>query len=193
MTSGYFVTGTDTDVGKTIVCARLCKHLGANYWKPLQCGAPYDAETVQTLGVAPEHILPSRHVLSEPLSPHEAAKRESVEIHLNDFSLPESEKPLIVEGAGGALVPLNTQDLMTDLMSRLGLPVLVVTRTTLGTINHTLLTLEALRAHDLTIAGLILNGPDMPHNKEALEYFGRVNVVGTLSPDHGPWQFDLPT
>ena len=182
--TGFFITGTDTDVGKTVTAAYVCLQLKANYWKPVQSGLTEgmsDRDTVQQLtGFADDRFFPCRHQLAAPLSPHEAARREEVEIALEDFSLPSSDRPLVVEGAGGVLVPLNDTALMIDLMGRLGLPVIVTARSTLGTINHTLLSLAALRQANLTIAGVILNGPPNAANKQAIEFYGKVPLLAEL-------------
>ncbi|MEQ8164765.1 MAG: dethiobiotin synthase [Alphaproteobacteria bacterium] len=181
MTSrGYFVTGTDTDVGKTVVSAILCRALGAGYWKPVQAGLQpaTDVQTVKQLaGGSMGPIFPSRHVLRQPRSPHEAAAAEGVSIDLSDFKLPESTGPLVVEGAGGALVPLNGHAVMADLMKSLGLPVVVVARTTLGTINHTCLTVEALRGRGIRLAGLVMNGEPDAENRKALVHYARAPVL----------------
>lgn len=190
--NGFFVTGTDTEVGKTVVCAWLMCHFDTVYWKPVQSGTAQgtDTQTVRDLTGLPEtRFLPSRHVLSQPLSPHEAARRDGVHIALDDFALPapvsaggSSARPVIVEGAGGLLVPLNERDTIIDLIARLGLPVLLVCRSTLGTLNHTLLSLEALKARALPVAGLVMTGPDVPHNRETLERLAHAPVLGTLPP-----------
>lgn len=182
---GVFVTGTDTNVGKTVAAAWLIQHLEADYWKPVQSGTEEgtDADTLaRLLRLPPERIHPSSYVLRAPLSPHEAARLEGIVIQPERLVLPSTSRRLVVEGAGGVLVPLTDSFLMIDLMARLGLPVAVVARSTLGTINHTLLTLEALRARRLEIAGVILNGPLDPANRDAIERFGRVRVLGHLPP-----------
>jgi dethiobiotin synthase len=178
----YFITGTDTDAGKTVASAWAMLHLKANYWKPVQAGLEEtDIDRVQSYtGLPEERFLPSRYRLEQPLSPHESARRQNTKITLEDFTLPESERALIVEGAGGLLVPLNDRHTVADLILHLGLPVILVARSTLGTINHTLLTLEALRARDISIAGLIINGPKSPHNRQALEQFGGVPVLAEI-------------
>lgn len=181
--SGVFVTGTDTGVGKTVVSAWLVRCWQADYWKPVQSGLEdeTDAETVRRLsGAEPGRIHPGRWHLTAPLSPHEAARRDGVRIALEDFVLPRTPRPLVVEGAGGVLVPLNERDLMADLMAHLALPVLVVARSTLGTINHTLLTLEALRRRDLAVRGVIMVGPQNAANRAAIEHYGAVTVLGEL-------------
>ena len=182
-TSGVFVTGTDTGVGKTLAAACLVRAWNAWYWKPVQTGLaddPGDGATVAALA-GTGRVIPPRHALAAPLAPLAAAEREGVTLALDDFALPE-QTPLVVEGAGGALVPLTETALMVDLMARLGLPAVVVARTALGTINHTLLTLEALRARGLAVAGVILSGPPDAGNRTAIERFGRVRILAELPP-----------
>ncbi|HLN24301.1 MAG TPA: dethiobiotin synthase [Patescibacteria group bacterium] len=184
--SGVFVTGTDTDVGKTMVSAWLVRSWRADYWKPIQSGTDdcWDADVIRK--VAPDsHVHPSTYALKAPLSPHEAARLEGVTLRGEMFRLPPTQHPLVVEGAGGALVPINDDEVMADVMLRLGLPVLVVARSGLGTINHTLLTLEALRHRGLTVAGVILNGPPNPANARAIEQFGKIPVIAELPPLDG--------
>ena len=181
---GVFVTGTDTGVGKTLVAACLVRAWVADYWKPAQTGLaeePGDTETVARLaGASPDRLHPPRFALRAALSPAAAAALEGVAIALADFETPATGRALVVEGAGGVLVPLNDRVQMIDLMAQFGLPVLVAARSTLGTINHTLLTLEALRARGLTVAGVVLNGPPSPSNRAAIEAHGRVRVLAEL-------------
>jgi malonyl-CoA O-methyltransferase len=181
---GVFVTGTDTGVGKTVAAACLVRAWGADYWKPVQTGLAEeagDSATVAELaGLPPDRIIPPCYALQAPLSPAAAAALEGVAIDLSAFAVPEGDAPLVVEGAGGVLVPLTADSLIIDLMVRLGLPVVVVARSTLGTINHTLLTLEALRWRVLPVAGVILNGPPNPANRAAIEHYGRVRVLAEL-------------
>jgi dethiobiotin synthetase/malonyl-CoA O-methyltransferase len=181
--TGVFITGTDTGVGKTMVSAWLVRSWRGEYWKPVQSGTSegWDADVVRL--AAPGAVIhPSTYTLAAPLSPHQAAELEGVRIDLDAFRLPRARRPLVVEGAGGALVPLNERDLMVDLMVRLGLQVVVVARSGLGTINHTLLTVEALRRRSLDVAGVILNGPPSPPNRRSIEQYGSVAVVGELLP-----------
>lgn len=176
----YFVSGTDTDVGKSVVSAWLVGRLGAHYWKPIQSGLAdgTDMERVQALsGCDAAKILPPAYELQQPLSPHEAAKRDGVEIDFDRFSLPVVDGPLIVEGAGGLLVPLNDEYYVIDLIKRLGLPTILVCRSGLGTINHTLLSLESLRSRSIEIAGVVMVGDKSPHNREAIEDYGKVRVI----------------
>ncbi|MBF0179777.1 MAG: dethiobiotin synthase [Magnetococcales bacterium] len=177
---GLFVTGTDTGVGKSVASAWLAQKWSAAYWKPVQSGLEEesDSDFVRRLSGAP--VFPERHRLTQPLSPHEAARRDGVRISLDDFSLPTGKKTLIVEGAGGVLVPLNDQARMVDLMVRLGLPVLLVARTALGTINHSLMSLECLRARGLEVWGAILSGPPDTVNREAIARFGGVRILAEI-------------
>ncbi len=187
---GVFVTGTDTGVGKTVVAACLARAWSARYWKPLQTGLrdePGDTATVIELaGLGPDRIVPPLHQLQAPLSPAAAAVLEGVTIDPDLILLPEaSATPLVVEGAGGLMVPLGTGQagrdrMMIDLMLRLALPVVLVARGTLGTINHTLLSLEALRARGIPVAGVILNGASTAGNRDAIARYGRAAVIAEL-------------
>ena len=175
-----FVTGTDTHIGKTLVSAWLCLHSGFDYFKPIQTGylADSDRQTIQHLSDARTH--PEAYCFKKPVSPHLAAQLEDQTITLDKIKLPV-ESNLIIEGAGGLLVPLNEHQLMIDLIKHLKTSVILVARTTLGTINHTLLSLEALRARNIPILGLILNGPaDRLGNIKAIEHYGDIPVLATL-------------
>ena len=180
----YFITGSDTDAGKTIACAWIMLHTPVHYWKPVQAGLEdTDEETIRALtGAREDRFVPTTYALPEPLSPHEAARRAGVNIDMEAFRLPDGSHPLIVEGAGGLLVPLNEDALVIDLIEKLGLPAILVCRTTLGTINHSLLSLEALRARNIPVAGVILSGPDVPHNRAAIETYGKVRIIAHIPP-----------
>ncbi len=181
MTQGYFITGTDTGVGKTLVSAILTWVLKGCYWKPIQSGLREDLSDLEQVkkltGLSRDHFYPSRYQLQAPLSPDQAAALEQVTLDLDQCDLPKTEKPLIVEGAGGAYVPLNEQHTMLDLMKKLALPVIIVARGTLGTINHSLLTIEELRRRDIPVHGVVLNGDLNPANKKAIEKWGRVQTL----------------
>jgi dethiobiotin synthetase len=180
----FFITGTDTDVGKTIVSALLTLGLGYAYWKPIQSGTPADTDTLRTAtGLDASYFIPERYRLTQPLSPHAAAKIDRIPISLTDFQLPKTDKPgLIVEGAGGLMVPMNEQDLMIDLIRSLHLPVCLVARSKLGTINHTLLSIAALRQANIPILGVMINGEKNQINREAIEHYGQVKILGELEP-----------
>jgi dethiobiotin synthetase len=186
---GFFVTGTDTDVGKTLVSAWLMTHLDADYWKPIQAGTEpeTDSVTVRRLADIPAgRILPEAYVLPEAMAPHEAARRAGITIDMTKLEAPETDRLLIVEGAGGLLVPLTEEAYVIDLAAELHLPVILVARSTLGTINHTLLSIEALHRRGLPLAGVVVNGPETPHNRTAIERYGEVNVIAEI-----PWLPEL--
>ena len=180
-----FVTGTDTGVGKSLVAAALTIGLEADYWKPVQtgCSASTDSSWLrQVLEAPPERILPEVYRFGPPLSPHAAAALAGATISLEKITLPQGGRPLIVEGAGGVLVPLNRQHTMVDLMVKLDLPVLLVARSSLGTINHTLLSVAQLRRAGLEPIGVVMNGPGNSSNREAIEHYGRLPVVAEIEP-----------
>ena len=182
---GFFVTGTDTDVGKTLVSAWLMTHLDADYWKPVQAGTEpvTDSVTVRRLAeISADRILPEAYVLPEAMAPHEAARRAGISIDMAKLEPPAMNRLVVVEGAGGMLVPLTDTDYVIDLAGQLGLPIVLVARSTLGTINHTLLSIEALRRRGLPLAGVVMNGPETPHNRVAIERYGDVNIIAEI-----PW------
>jgi len=183
--NGYFVTGTDTNVGKTVLSALLVAALDAIYWKPVQTGAVEgtDRESVRAWAELPaERLPPERYRFGAPASPHLASREAGVRIDLGAFEFPEAptDRKWIVEGAGGVMVPLNERALIRDLIRRIGFPVIVAARTTLGTINHTLLTLSALRDANLPICGVVLIGDENIENRCAIEHYGGVRVVGRI-------------
>ena len=182
--TGFIVTGTDTDVGKTVFAAALAGHLGGWYWKPVQAGLDggTDAERVAKLsGLPRERILPEAWRLTTPCSPHRAAEIDRVEIDPGALALPE-QRPLVVEGAGGALVPLTRNALFADVFDLWGLPAIIVARTSLGTINHSLLTIEALRARGVPIHGVAFVGEAVEDSEATICEIGKVKRLGRL-----PW------
>jgi len=183
--NGLFVTGTDTDVGKTLVSSWLLTQLDASYWKPVQAGVmpETDSSVVRRLAeIEPDRILPEAYVLPEAIAPHEAARRAGIAIDMAKFVPPASDRLLVVEGAGGLMVPLTDTAYVIDLAAELHLPLILVARSTLGTINHTLLSLEAIRRRGLPLAGVVINGPETPHNRAAIERYGQVEVIAEI-----PW------
>lgn len=186
---GIFVTGTDTGVGKTVVSALLTLNLPGewSYWKPIQSGLPPLAPSTDRADVAGWTRLPARRLPEEayrlklPASPHVSAPAEGLRIEMAKLKLPAAT-PLVAEGAGGILVPINDRETMLDLMAALGLPVVLVARTALGTINHTLLSLAALRQRGLEIAGLVLNGEPVPTTTATLRQWGGVPLIAELPP-----------
>ena len=179
------VCGTDTDVGKTVVSAWLVQGLNAHYWKPVQSGLDGGGDRsslARLLPQAAERLLPEAYRLSRPLSPHWAAELDGVDIEPERLQLPAPGLPLVVETAGGVLVPLRRDWLQIEQLQRWQLPVLLVARSGLGTLNHTLLTLEALRRRALPLLGLVLNGPPHPDNPRTLEQLGGLPVLAELPP-----------
>lgn len=181
--STVVVTGTDTDIGKTVFAAGLAGALGAHYWKPVQAGVDPegDREAVARLsGLPDDRLLPEAYRLSTPASPHLAARIDRVQIALDQLALPSVAGPLVVEGAGGLLVPLTETLLMADLFAHWGAPVILCARTGLGTINHSLLSIEALRARNVPIAGIAFIGDPHDENEAIIPALGRVASLGRL-------------
>jgi dethiobiotin synthetase len=182
---GFFVTGTDTDVGKTLVSSWLLTHLDASYWKPVQAGVEPESDSARVRRLAevpPERILPEAYVLPEPLAPHEAARRAGIALDMAKLVPPPVDGLIVVEGGGGLMVPITDAAYMIDLAAELHLPIILVARSTLGTINHTLLSLEAIRRRGLPLAGVVISGPETPHNRAAIERYGQAEVIAEI-----PW------
>jgi dethiobiotin synthetase len=188
---GLFVTGTDTGVGKSVVSAALFHRYRSTqrlrYWKPIQTGIEIDDDTAEVARLAEctaEEMLDDGVRLPHPVSPHLAARRSGTAIDvdqlLDTFRHEDRDARWIVEGAGGVLVPVNHRDVMADVMVRLDLPVIVVARTALGTINHTLLTLEALRQRAITVAGVVMVGAQDTDASDAIAQYGRVTILGQM-------------
>lgn len=176
MTNQFFITGTDTEVGKTVTSAILMLALKMSYWKPIQAGGD-DLTTVKKLtGLSESCFYPCHYALKASLSPDQAAKKENIAIDLNHFIIP-TEESLVVEGAGGIYVPLNENNNMIDLIKKLNLPIIIVARGTLGTINHTLLTIHTLRQKNLTIHGVVFCGNLNPDNQLAIETWGNITTL----------------
>jgi len=180
----FFLTGTDTEVGKTVICAWLMVHYQYHYWKPIQSGMDSpDTKAIQKItGFDNSFFFPPAYELQQPLSPHESAKRDGIKIELANFLLPRQETKVIVEGAGGILVPINEKHFIVDIIKKLKLPILLVARSGLGTINHTLLTVSELKKRNLPLLGIILNGKRNQSNREAIEKYSGVSVVSELEP-----------
>ena len=183
MKSSFFVTGIGTDVGKTVCCAILCELLEADYWKPVQSGSETDAFRIRNLVSKNITIFKERYALTQPLSPHAAAAIDKVEISLEDFQIPETNKTLIIEGAGGLLVPINAQGYtISDIIKHLNQEVILISRHYLGSINHTLLTIEAINSRKIPIKGIIFNGQELPQTEEIIEKISGVKTLFTI-PD----------
>ncbi|OYX62011.1 MAG: dethiobiotin synthase [Novosphingobium sp. 32-60-15] len=180
--SAFVVTGTDTGIGKTIFSAALTGALQAHYWKPVQAGLDDGADrdqVAQLSGVPTSHILPEAYRLNTPCSPHRAAEIDGVTIDPARLALPDV-RPLVIEGAGGALVPVTRSTTYADVFAMWNLPVIIVARTTLGTINHSLLTIEALRARNVPIHGVAFVGDGVEDSEATICAMGGVKRLGRL-------------
>ena len=176
------VTGTDTDIGKTVFAAGLTAALGARYWKPVQAGLAdgSDAASVVTLGVPADRVLPEAYRLTTPCSPHLAAEIDRVTIDPDRLALPQVDGPLVVEGAGGVMVPVTRDLIFADLFARWNTPVVLVARTGLGTINHSLLSIEALRSRGVPILGIAFVGDAVEDSEATIATLGKVRRLGRL-------------
>ncbi len=169
MSKGLFVTGIGTDVGKTIVSAVLVKALKADYWKPVQCGELENTDTHKIEHLTGQRTLPESYLLKAAISPHAAADLESVQIQLDKVELPKSDNLIVLEGAGGIMVPFNKKENYLDLMIKLNLPVVLVTRNYLGSINHTMLSWKVLKDAGLKVAAVIISGEENKTTEQYLE------------------------
>jgi len=175
----YVVTGIGTGVGKTVVSAILSEALKANYWKPVQAGDLQESDSIKVRNWSPNSVvLPEKYQLNTPASPHYAAELESVFLSKNDFKLPEIDQNLIVEGAGGLMVPLNDQGLLyVDIFKQWNLPVILVSRHYLGSINHTLMSVQTLKSRNIPIRGIIFVGEE---NRATEDIIAKVSGVEIL-------------
>jgi dethiobiotin synthetase len=173
------VTGTDTGIGKTVLSGAIAQAMEATYWKPIQAGLDEetDSERIAALGL---QILPEAYRLNTPCSPHWAAEIDGLTLSDTALELPEGEPDLVIEGAGGVLVPIREDLLFADLFARWGLPVVLAARTELGTINHTLLSIEALRARGVPILGVAFVGDPIENTEATIARIGEVKRLGRL-------------
>ncbi len=177
------ICGTDTDVGKTIVSSFFVQGLKAIYWKPIQSGTEESTDTktvCKLLNLEPKRFISERYKFKAPVSPHWAAEQESSFIEPSNLHLPDLNELIIIETAGGLMVPLNRNWLQIDQLKVWGAPIILVARTGLGTLNHTLLSLEALKQRNLNVLGLVLNGPPHKDNPKTLEQFGDTKILASL-------------
>lgn len=188
----YIIAGIGTEIGKTFISSILTESLQADYWKPVQSGALdfTDSDTVKSLISNHKTVFhPETYRLTEPMSPHAAAAIDGVEIELSKFQLPQTDNHLIVELAGGIMVPLNDQETNLDLIKKLNIPVILVSKNYLGSINHTLLSVEVLKMNNIPVKGLIFNGErnkyseDFILNYTGLKCLGRVNFEDNIDKD----------
>jgi dethiobiotin synthetase len=164
-----FVSAIHTDSGKTLVSAILCEALGADYWKPIQSGQPYDRDTIAGLiEEAEQRIHHSSYTFKNPVSPHQAAEMENLPIDPELIDKPATPKSLIIEGAGGLMVPLTPRYFMAHLIKKLNVPLVLVANYYLGSINHTLLSLELIRQWHLPLKGIVFNGKENTYSRKAI-------------------------
>ena len=185
MSRRIVVTGTDTEIGKTVFAAGLADLIGASYWKPIQSGleGETDSQVAARLGeLSEDRILPERYRLKTPVSPHQSATIDGIHIDAKTLVVPDTGgRPLVIEGAGGLMVPLDPSTLYIDVFARWRIPVVLCARTALGTINHSLLSIEALRRRDIDILGVAFIGDSHPESERAICEIGRVQRLGRLS------------
>lgn len=183
----FVVTGTDTGVGKTVFAAALTTAIGARYWKPIQAGLDDDGgsdsdRVARLAGLSPDRILPEAYSLATPCSPHRAAEIDGVAIDPSRLELPQTDRPLVIEGAGGVLVPIDRSRTYADVFAAWGVPVILVARTALGTINHSLLSLEALRRRDIPVHGVAFIGDANEDTEATIAAMGDIRRLGRLPP-----------
>jgi len=180
----YFVTGIGTDVGKTVVSAVLAEALQADYWKPVQCGLPRDLEVVAAL-VQNENSMfhHEAYLLDEPASPHQAAYNQGLTLRVESITLPQTSNELVIEGAGGIMVPLNDQEFMLDLIKKFADQVILVANLYLGSINHTLLSIDILKHHGIQIRGIVFNGYSNSHSESIILSYSKSDSLLHIPPD----------
>ncbi|MDR6560277.1 MULTISPECIES: dethiobiotin synthase [unclassified Arcicella] len=186
MKQQYIIAGIGTEIGKTFIASILTESLEADYWKPVQSGALdfTDTNAVQSLVSNRKTIFhPEAYRLNEPLSPHAAAAIDGIEIQLSNFELPITDNNLIVELAGGLMVPLNKDTTNLDLIKQLNLPLILVSKNYLGSINHTLLSIEVLKSSNIDIKGIIFNGESNPSSEDYILNYTQVPLIGRVNQE----------
>ena len=179
----YFITGIGTEVGKTVASAVVTQAMEADYWKPVQAGDLHQSDTMKVQSLidnSKTKFHPENYLLNHPMSPHAAAERDGVEIELSTFNIPKTENHLVIEGAGGLLVPLNKKDTILDLIEQLTCEVILVSRHYLGSINHTLMSIELLKQRKIPIKGILFNGEENRDSESIITEMTGINVLGRL-------------
>ncbi len=181
-----FITGIGTDVGKTVVSAILIQALKADYWKPVQTGSFYGSDTdkIKKL-VDTDHSTfhPEAYLLEKYMSPHAAAEEQGIEIKMDQIVLPQTNNTLIIEGAGGVLVPLNHKEFVVDLIKKFDCEVVLVIQNYLGSINHSLLTIESLKNRKINVAGIVFNGPPHKMSEDIIIEFSGLKMLGRINKE----------
>ncbi|MEO9804208.1 MAG: dethiobiotin synthase [Reichenbachiella sp.] len=178
----YFVTGIDTDSGKTIVSAILVEKLKADYWKPIQAGQPTDSDTISSLVGRDKKIHPEGIVLQAPMSPHAAAELEDINLKADQFSVPMTDNTLIIEGAGGLMVPINDNEFVIGLAKIFDAQVILVSRNYLGSINHTMLSIDYLKSNGYDVAGIIFNDTPNRATEDFILNHSQLPCLGNIDP-----------
>lgn len=182
----FFISGIGTDVGKTVASAILVEALHADYWKPIQAGDLDNTDTMKVCALIsnPVSFIHTEVLrLSQPMSPHAAAEIDKIKINLNDIVLPKTSNTLIIEGAGGLMVPLNDEHLVIDLIKKLNAEVVLVSKNYLGSINHTLLSVHALKSRNIPIAGIVFNGIPASSSEEYILKFTGLKRLLTIAEE----------
>jgi dethiobiotin synthetase len=185
MKNAVFITGIGTDIGKTVASSVITKALKADYWKPIQAGNLEDSDcnTVRRLVDCQQSVFhPEKYKLTQPLSPHAAAKIDNVQINIKDITIPRTDNFLVIEGAGGLMVPINSNQTVADLIKFLNTSAIVVSKNYLGSINHTLLTIEALKTRNIPIIGILFNGQHTPESENIICSISNIKSLGRI--DH---------
>ncbi|HEY0246392.1 MAG TPA: dethiobiotin synthase [Mucilaginibacter sp.] len=178
-----FITGIGTGIGKTIISAILTEKLKADYWKPVQSGDLHDSDTLKVKSLISNTTSvfhPETYQLTQPFSPHKSAALDGIKIELQKFALPVTNNQLLIEGAGGLMVPLNNELLMIHLIRHLNAKVILVSQNYLGSINHTLLSIQALKQHEIAIEGLVFNGDKDESSEDYILRYSGVKLLGHL-------------
>jgi dethiobiotin synthetase len=189
MMKRYFVAGIGTGVGKTVASAILCKALKANYWKPFQAGdlEHSDTDRVNALVNDTNHIsFPEAYCLPYPISPHASAERAGITIHLDDLETPKHNSHLIIEGAGGLMVPLSYDTLYIDIVPQFEAEVVLVSRHYLGSINHTLMSIEVLKNRNIKVKGVLFNGSEVPETEKIISQASPWPILGRIDETDEP-------
>ncbi|MBB6237849.1 dethiobiotin synthetase [Pedobacter sp. AK013] len=179
----YFITGIGTGIGKTLISAVLTEKLKADYWKPIQSGDldTSDSITIDSLISNTQTVIhPESYRLTQPLSPHLSARLDGIEIDLNKISIPLTNNNLIIEGAGGLMVPLNEKELIIDLIKKLEVEVILVSQNYLGSINHTLLSVNLLKQYEIPIKGIIFNGDENTETERYILQYTKIKKLGSV-------------
>ena len=179
----YFITGIGTEVGKTITSAVITQALKADYWKPVQAGELNHSDRMKVENLIDNNrskFHPEAYRLNQPMSPHAAAERDGIKIDIASIKMPHTDNHLVIEGAGGLLVPLNDNDTILNLIEILNCEVILVSRHYLGSINHTLMSIELLKQRNIRIKGILFNGKENKDTESIITKMSGIEVLGRI-------------